>query len=42
MKKYTREQLEKKLKVVNEQNKKDLYEKIQDFNLSKVKKEAYV
>jgi hypothetical protein len=42
MEKYTREQLEKKLKVVNEQNKKDLYEKIQDFNSTKIKKEVYV
>ncbi len=42
MEKYTREQLEKKLKVVNEKNKKELSEKIQKFNLNKVKKEAYV
>lgn len=42
MEKYTREQLEKKLKVVNEKNKKELSEKIKDFNLNKGKKEAYV
>ena len=42
MEKYTREQLEKKLKVVNEKNKKELSEKIQEFNLNKTKKEAYL
>ena len=42
MEKYTREQLEKKLKVVNENNKKDLAKKIKDFNLTKIKKEVYV
>lgn len=42
MEKYTREQLEKKLKVINENNKKDLVKKIADFNSSKIKKEVYV
>jgi len=42
MEKYTREELEKKLKVVNENNKKDLHKKIQDFNSNKIKKEVYV
>lgn len=34
MKKYTREELEKKLKVVNEKNKKDLENKIKEHNNS--------
>lgn len=42
MSKYTREQLEEKLKFVNEQNKQELFEKIQSFNSTKVKKEVYV
>jgi hypothetical protein len=42
MEKYTREQLEKKLKVVNENNKKELAKKIREFNLSKTQKEVYV
>ncbi len=42
MEKYTREQLEKKLKVVNENNKKELAKKIREFNLSTKQKEVYV
>jgi hypothetical protein len=42
MEKYSREQLEKKLKAVNEKNKKELLKKIKDFNSSEIKKDVYV
>jgi hypothetical protein len=41
MEKYTREQLEIKLKVVNDNNKKDLAKQIKEFNLTKTKKVIY-
>ena len=37
---YTRDQLEKKLKLINNINRKDLEKKIKEFNLSKSKKEV--
>jgi hypothetical protein len=42
MEKYTREELEKKLKFVNENNKKDLAKKIKEFNLTESKRKIYV